>query len=86
MGSWLHHWFWDDFWTPVWPNLVASFVIYIAVYLKVNSLKRLNVQMMALHTRHHREQMQAHADLIAAVSQPGVTPPGGVVSAERGET
>ncbi len=84
MGDWLYHWVWADFWTPVWPNLAASFVLYIAVYLKMRSLAKLHVQMMALHTRHHREQMQAHADLIAAVSQPGVAPPGGVVSAGEG--
>lgn len=86
MGSWLHHWVWDDLWGPVWPNLVASLVVYMFVYFKMRSLKKLNEQLMHLHVKHHHEQMAAHADLVKAVSQPGDSPGGGVRSADGGES
>lgn len=75
MGLWLHRWILVDFWDPVWPNLAASFLVFIFVYLKVRSAKKLSHAVQAavdelreLHLQHHHEQMEAVARMTGTAS------------------
>lgn len=59
MGAWLYRWLYVDFFIPVWPNIAAGILVAAWVSLKARTQRNLHVELMAMHERHHREQMGA---------------------------
>lgn len=76
MGTWFHHWILIDFWDLVWPNLAASLIVFIFVYLKVRSVKKLNEELKELHLKHHHELKEAVAQ-VTGTSSPAILENGG---------